>query len=234
MTQALNFIRHATTKSIAFSLMIAGLVFGLISYVDVSRFKNWFVRWFLKFVVGGAHVTAHIMVIFALTLTVNTIIAGMASFAAAISLNGEASAGTKAFDQEYWRQFTELRLYAAPFIILIGGILGGLVWGIYWALTCAFLSMHTGDAFGALALRGYKSFLRMKFEPDRVTIYPVKLDRVPGRKGWRARSARDGPLSNEPQLLPLKPLEPELIEPPIVIYEGDVWQRPPNIGSAIS
>lgn len=228
MTQAVNFIRHASVKSIAFSLMIAALVIGLVGYVDVGRFKHGFVKWSLRIVVGGAHVTAHIMVIFALTLTVNSVIAGMASFATAISLDGTAAPGSKAFDQEFWRQFTELRVYAAPVLILFGGILGGFVWGIYWALTCTFLSMHTGDAFGALALRDYKSFLRMKFEPDRVTIYPIKLDKVPGRKGWRARNASDADLSHEPQLIPKTPLKPELIEPPIVIYEGDVWQRPPS------
>ena len=226
LNQAFNFIRHAMTKSIAFSLMIGALVFGLIGYVDVARYKNWFVRWFLRLTVGGGHVIAHIMVIFILTLFVNTIIAGLASFAAAMALGSNVALGSQAFSDEFWRQFTELRVYAAPFLIVVGGILAGLVWGIYWAITCTFLSMHTGDAFGALALRGYKSFLRMKFEPDRVTIYPIKLDKVPGRKGWRARNASDTDLSHEPQLIPLTPLKPELIEPPIVVYEGDVWQRP--------
>jgi hypothetical protein len=54
----------------------------------------------------------------------------------------------------------------------------------------------------------------MKFEKDKLTIYPIALDKVPGRFGWKSRNkdALEGPL-----IVPKKPLKPRLIEGPIVI-----------------
>ncbi len=62
--------------------------------------------------------------------------------------------------------------------------------GLYWTLTSTLFNMHTGDAFGALGIKDYKNFLRIKLEPGRATIYPIALDRVPGRKGWRWQLAQ--------------------------------------------
>lgn len=45
-----------------------------------------------------------------------------------------------------------------------------------------------------------------------LTIYPVKIERVPRR--WRARAAGDPTAS---RVIPEEPLHPELIEPPIVV-----------------
>jgi hypothetical protein len=73
--------------------------------------------------------------------------------------------------------------------------------------------MHP-DSFSALGIKNYKNFLRMKFEPDKLTIYPIALDKVPGRTGWWARNKDtvEGPLIN-----PKRELKPRLIEGPIVI-----------------
>jgi hypothetical protein len=84
------------------------------------------------------------------------------------------------------------------------------------------LNMHTGDAFGALGIRDYKHLLRMKFEPDKVTIYPIAIDRVPGPKGWRAWTLGEIQPAEKSKILPITPLMPHLIEPPIVIKVADV------------
>jgi hypothetical protein len=101
--------------------------------------------------------------------------------------------------------------------ILVGGFLGSLIFGVYWAITSSVASMHTDDAFGALGLRHYKHFLRMKFEKDRLTIYPVAIDRVPGRRGWKVVYDDQESRSHNPQIEPMMSLAPHLIEPPIVI-----------------
>lgn len=213
----LDFIRHATTRSIPLTLMVLGLWIGLILYVDVSWYKNWpeFVTWPMKIIIGTAHTLAHIMAIATLTYAVNFMIGGVALFAA------ESDTQTS-FDQA----FSNWRMLGPPIFVVIGGIFGGFVWGLYWAVTCALFNMHTGDAFGALALRDYKHFLRMKFEPDKVTIYAIKVDKVPGRRGWRPRRPQDEPMPQKSQLIPINPLKPQLIEPPIEIRAEDVWQRP--------
>ena len=37
---------------------------------------------------------------------------------------------------------------------------------------------------GALGMRDYKNFLRLKFEPDKLTIYPIGVKRLPSTKSF--------------------------------------------------
>jgi hypothetical protein len=107
--------------------------------------------------------------------------------------------------------------------LLLGGLIGGLVMGLYWTLTSTLFNMHTGDAFGALGIKDYKHFLRIRLEPDRAIIYPVALDTIPGPSGWRwkLRPNEKRPTHN-PQILPKHPLEPRLIEDPIIVEASNV------------
>jgi hypothetical protein len=58
----------------------------------------------------------------------------------------------------------------------------------------------------------------MKFERDKLTIYPIALDRVPGRREWRAfDQKRDRGLRHRPLLVAKGDLQARLIEGPIVI-----------------
>jgi hypothetical protein len=95
--------------------------------------------------------------------------------------------------------------------------------GLYWTLTSTLFNMHTGDAFGALGIKDYKHFLRIRLEPDRAIIYPVALDTIPGPSGWRwkLRPNEKRP-SHNPQILPKHPLEPRLIEDPIIVEASNV------------
>ncbi len=115
------------------------------------------------------------------------------------------------------RQLVGFVLYPLE-IIFLGGLVGGFVWGMYWVLTGLFLRMHSEDAFAALRIKHYKNFLRFKFEPDKLTIYPIGVDKVPGKRFWTAREgARNVPSSN-PRLIAPHDIAVRLIEPPIVIY----------------
>jgi hypothetical protein len=106
--------------------------------------------------------------------------------------------------------------YAASSIV-IGGLIGAFIFGCYWVITSALFAMHP-DAFSALAIKDYKNFLRMRFERDKLTIYPIALDRVPERREWRVFDPKqDRELKHEPLLVAKNGLQARLIEPPIVI-----------------
>jgi hypothetical protein len=103
-------------------------------------------------------------------------------------------------------------------MILLGALVGGSLWGFYWVLTGVFGRMHSEEAFAALRLKSYKNFLRMKFEKDKLTIYPLGLDKMPGPDHWmNAPRGKANPLPSNPKLIAVKPIDLRLIESPIVI-----------------
>jgi hypothetical protein len=107
-----------------------------------------------------------------------------------------------------------------PFeMVLIGGTLGGLIFGLYLMVTYIVGKVNCDWLFSSQRRDGYRCFLRMKFEPDKLTIYPIRLDAVPPRTGWRWRR---NPGPREPLVEPISPLKPRLIEGPIVIRPDEV------------
>jgi hypothetical protein len=107
-------------------------------------------------------------------------------------------------------------------MIILGGAIGGVIWGIYLFINCRLFHLHMDDAFSALSLRQDKHFLRMKIEPDQLTIYPIGLKHVPSRLGWRERTAEERTRGVRAAFVARSPLKPHLIEGPIVIRPGDV------------
>lgn len=107
-------------------------------------------------------------------------------------------------------------------MIVLGGAVGGVIWGLYLFINCRLFHLHMDDAFSALSLPHYKHFLRMKIEPDQLTIYPIGLKHVPFRLSWRERSAEERAKGMRAAFVPRTPLKPHLIEGPIVIRPGDV------------
>lgn len=192
----------AAERNPTFAFMLIGLWLGLVYYVELA--SGWLGS-LGKLVVGTAHFAAHVLAL----LVVSWFATGTSTPLAAVLASAMPGSLWPDIFRVTWNLGTTL---------LLGGILGGLIMGLYWTLTCALFSMHTGDAFGALGIRHYKSFLRIKLEKDRATIYPIGLDHVPGPTGWRAELP-DGETrpSHDPQIMPVKPLEPRLIEPPIMI-----------------
>jgi hypothetical protein len=121
------------------------------------------------------------------------------------------------------RQIVGFILYPIE-MILIGGFIGALLWGVYWVLAGCLMRMHTEDAFAALRISDYRNFLRMKFEPDKVTIYPIGLDRIPKNEHWMAPPKDKPPPPHNPQILATRPIPIHLIEEPIVIYSDSEEQ----------
>jgi len=99
-------------------------------------------------------------------------------------------------------------------LVFAGGwALGSVVTGLYLLVSLNAFGRHSEEAFSSLRIEDWKHFLRLHVAPDgRLTIYPVRIDRVPRR--WRRRRAEDP----SPSLVqPSEPFEPGLIEPPIVV-----------------
>ncbi len=114
------------------------------------------------------------------------------------------------------RQILGFVLY--PFqAIIIGGIIGGFVFGLYWVITSIAMRMHAAEAFAALRIKDYKNFLRMRFDRDTLTIYPIGVDKVPRRRFWRAPAPAAPVAPHAPRFVASGHIDVRLIEKPIVI-----------------
>lgn len=97
------------------------------------------------------------------------------------------------------------------------GFVGGLIWGLYLTFVCYRWGAYANDAFAAMKLDSYKHFLRLKIEDDKLTIYPVGIDKSPERKDWDVNKNYQNGNQNEPFIVPNKELGQHLIEKPVVI-----------------
>jgi hypothetical protein len=117
-------------------------------------------------------------------------------------------------------------------LIFLGGIAAGFVWGAYLTI-CCLIGLHCDQAFASMGIPDFKNFLRLKIEPNKLTIFPIGLRRTPRRWSWRRAKQRGGDgLSEGPAIVPLRPLRPILIEGPIEIRVGDVKRRESPSGGA--
>ena len=66
-----------------------------------------------------------------------------------------------------------------------------------------------------MRLDSHRNFLRIQIKGDQATIYPVGLTRIPKRHEWKINSGKKG--MPPPAYVPDTPLEPRLIENPIVV-----------------
>jgi hypothetical protein len=99
-------------------------------------------------------------------------------------------------------------------LIFAGGwLLGSMITGLYLLVSLNVFGRHSQEAFSSLRIEDYKHFLRIRVRQDGgVTIFPIRVDRVPRK--WRERAAGEASPS---VVQPVQPLVPELIEPPIEI-----------------
>jgi hypothetical protein len=188
------------------AFLLLGLWTLLVTYVET---RPGFFGNIAKFSIGTIHFTAHLIAL----LVISWIASGVGVPLATV---------LKYHIADPWPDVIRVT-WNFTITLLLGGLIGGFVMGLYWTITSTLFNMHTGDAFGALGIKDYKHFLRIRLEPDRAVIYPVALDKVPGPSGWRwkLRPGEKRPAHN-PQILPSQPLEPRLIESPIVVDASKV------------
>jgi hypothetical protein len=199
-------IMEAAISSILLAFFGLLILATLYTYVRSNRH---FVRLIASFLHWSAHIAA--MMFLAMTLT---------RFNARLDELWRASAwqNTFSFDPS---TITGFFFYPVEMIVL-GGAAGGVIWGLYLFINCRIFRLHMDDAFSALSLPHYKHFLRMKIEPDQLTIYPIGLKRVPHRLMWRERTAEEKAKGVRTAFVPRMGLKPHLIEGPIVIRPSDV------------
>ncbi|WP_035306374.1 metallophosphoesterase [Actinokineospora inagensis] len=66
--------------------------------------------------------------------------------------------------------------------------------------------INLNEVMAGQSIEDYKGFLRLRVDPDGITIYPIRVDRIGG--GWTPQAAG-------PWFRPETPLDPHLIEAPV-------------------
>jgi hypothetical protein len=100
-------------------------------------------------------------------------------------------------------------------LFVLGGLGAASLMGLYLFVSHKAFGSHPNEVFAAQHIRDHKGFLRMRLDAGgTLTIFPVAVDRVPGR--WRLREGE----GHEPWFAPAHgepSLRPRLIESPIVV-----------------
>lgn len=111
-------------------------------------------------------------------------------------------------------------------------ILGGVLFAAYLFFTHKFLGMHDQEVFSAQGIEQFKSFLRIKIDPEGLSIYPIGLSNpacewvlAPEVRQTSITDSITGAVTHQIQAPkgcarifdPASPLAPHLIEPPIRI-----------------
>jgi hypothetical protein len=235
------YLVQAMIASITLAVMLGGLYAVLVWYVDAID-RPGLRRYATKFFVGTAHFAAHVAAMFTLSFLVvslnnqmtpaierqlQTINATRDQQSPVVReviresldpLQRKPAADSK--DPSPVRQLVGFMSYPA-LMVALGALVGGSLWGFYWVLTGMIARMHAEDAFAALRIQNYKSFLRLKIEPDKLTIYPLGVDKVPGQDDWLNAPMGAAAPPHNPKLVPKKPIDVRLIENPIVILRND-------------
>jgi hypothetical protein len=230
------YLTQAMIASIQFTTMLGLLFAGLVGYV-ASDFAPGIRRVTQKFLVGAVHFFAHLAMMFTLSLLVVSLNNQMAApiekaLDTIYQERSELAPIVRDVIQEgleplQHRQaersdqragphpVRELVLFLSyPFAMIGFGALGSaLIWGVYLTVTALCGRCFAEKAFAMLRLKGYRTFVRLRFAPDQVTIYPLGLKLAPAAKRWR-KSSEYGATT---ELLPKHALTAELIERPITI-----------------
>lgn len=126
---------------------------------------------------------------------------------------GELCPWTKAITH-HWLLWAGLTVVP---VVLLAAPLAGKIFGWNLLITSRDHDMNHNDAFSSMRLEGYKNFLRIKIHDDQITVYPVKLEKVPARDQWIKNPERtpDNPSTFVPP--PQSGFDPEPIESPIIV-----------------
>ena len=243
------YLIQAMVASIGLVALLGGLYAVLIWYVDAVEYPGPR-RYLTKFFIGSTHFAAHLVAMFTLSLFVVMLNNWMTPpierpLEAVYNARTEQAPIVQDVIEESMRPIhrrAEERARSAlpeaekkpkpvreivgfmsypTLMIGLGALVGGSLWGFYWVLTGLF-RMHSSEAFAALRIKNYKNFLRLKFERDKLTIYPLAIDKVPGPDHWmNAPRGKANPFPSNPKLIAVKPIDVRLIENPIVIATYD-------------
>ncbi len=138
-----------------------------------------------------------------------------------------------AFNREFFDTGPNVGALYPVEVIPLGALIGGFIFGAYWVITGLLARMHTGNSFGALGIRNYRELVRMKFEKDKLTIYPIGVKKLQSTKSFsklcrklNEPSPAEGSPEERKPLLPIALPRAELIPDlknkvePIVIWRN--------------
>jgi len=130
--------------------------------------------------------------------------------------------GSVIFSLYIFKDHMTLVIIASLILIFISGwIVGSTIMGIYLFISQYFFGRHDEEAFSALKIQDYKNFLRMHIKKDgTLTIYPIKIAKIPRK--WRDRKDSERDLTNS-FVVPEDGTKAELIEEPIVLKAKKIF-----------
>jgi hypothetical protein len=95
----------------------------------------------------------------------------------------------------------------------VGGyFIGAIIMGLYLFISLHFFHRHDNEAFSALRIEDYKNFLRLHIDSEGLTIYPLKIEKVPRKWKPVSSAGEDGAYYT-----PEDGDAPRLIEKPILV-----------------
>jgi Calcineurin-like phosphoesterase len=99
------------------------------------------------------------------------------------------------------------------------GFVGGAIWGIYLTAVSFLWGDESNNAFCGMRLDSYKLFLRLRFDGDTLSVYPIGIDKSPSRQDWKMNDkyVDADPDQDTPAIVPKLKLGQHLIEPPIIL-----------------
>ena len=151
-------------------------------------------------------------------LYISGILSGLAHALAVIALtHWAATLNAGYFMSGKWY---EVWLWLGALLVEIGlpgALIGAFIFGLNLLVTCRWFKMNSNDAFSALRLNTYRHFLRIRIEGSQVTIFPIGIDQTPSRRDWEPNPDASADSPNQPVFRPKQPLDPHLIEKPIVV-----------------
>lgn len=108
--------------------------------------------------------------------------------------------------------------------LIFCGFVGGIIWGVYLTAVSWAWGDEANNAFSALRLDSYRHFVRLRIEGDKITIFPICVDKPPQRNGWKWNDQYEdaNPDQDTPAILPKNDIGHRLIEGPIVIDANNV------------
>ncbi len=161
-----HFLTKSELLTSSFFIVLVLIIFGFYKFTDTGATKKKFV-WIIGIIHGLVHVLSLFVMIWILA-----------------RYNSNLDPSKNDF---YWISFVFILQ-----LFVFGGLLGALIMGMYLFFANHFFNIHLTESFSGLAIENYKHFLRIHFQKDQVTIYPLGVDKIV--KNWKNYNTDDFPL----------------------------------------
>jgi len=101
-------------------------------------------------------------------------------------------------------------------LLIGGGVFGGFLMGVYLLSSNLIFGNHIDEASSSLACEDYKCFLRLRINPDGLTVYPIGIKKV---TNWKVDHNESNNADDDAITVSGSLPDIHLIEPPIPIKD---------------